>query len=94
MGTHQYRGSGQFNGYVTVNRDHPWFGKTARDIDCDIHGGVTYAKQDGDDWTVGFNTSHFGDSPELWNYEAVCHETKKLYDQAVQVADFYNELKP
>lgn len=48
---------GAVNGYVRVPEDHPWHGLDYDDIDVDVHGGLTYAR---DGW-IGFDTLHFGD---------------------------------
>ena len=37
------RHSGHWCGYVGVEPDHPAFGKGYDDLDCTVHGGLTYA---------------------------------------------------
>lgn len=68
-------------GYVAIPRNHPCFGKDESDIDVNVHGGLTYAKEcdndpitgichqseDGDHvWWVGFDCGHYKDiNPQL-----------------------------
>lgn len=59
-----------FNGYLAVEEGHPWHGLHYDDIDCEVHGGLTWSeprlpwetKPDGEGrhW-VGFDTCHAGD---------------------------------
>lgn len=57
---------GAINGYVKVPEDHPWHGLDYDDIDVEINGGLTYAR---DGW-IGFDTLHSGDywpgCPDYW----------------------------
>jgi len=58
-------------GYVGVPKTHPWFGKGYNDegpINCDVHGGLTYADNtlyvqpdDTDLWWFGYDCAHFDD---------------------------------
>lgn len=64
-------GSGYRCGYVRVPEGHPWFGKGGMDLNCQVHGGITFGKQDikcseadGKDWWVGFDCAHAGDLPD------------------------------
>lgn len=43
--------SGSLCGYVGVAEGHPWFGRSAGEVDAEVHGGLTYADfcQEGDD---------------------------------------------
>ena len=55
------------NGYVAVEKDHPYFGKeyTSIDDEIEVHGGLTFSDEfvDGDKtlWVFGFDTAHSGD---------------------------------
>ena len=49
---------GHMNGYVQLPEGHPYRGKDYDDIDATVHGGLTYADDEG--W-VGFDTAHSGD---------------------------------
>lgn len=65
---------GHLCGYVAVAPGHPWHGKKGRDIDANVHGGLTYAEKcqgevchvpkpgepDGV-WWLGFDHAHYGD---------------------------------
>lgn len=43
--------SGHLNGYVALTRDHKMFQKDYMDIDCSVHGGITYGR-------MGYNKKH------------------------------------
>ena len=59
---------GNLNGYIGVEKGHPWWGETYWDLDVDVHGGLTYTGEerpgtwdkDGR-WWLGFDTAHAGD---------------------------------
>jgi hypothetical protein len=59
-------------GYVRIPKGHPWHGKDYNDLNCDVHGGLTFAEADmpcdepGDDdaWWVGFDCAHGFDAPD------------------------------
>jgi len=36
---------GHSNGYIGVPKGHVWYGKHYDDIECDVHGGLTFGKQ-------------------------------------------------
>lgn len=48
---------GAANGYAQIPEDHPWHGLDYDEIDVDVHGGLTFAR---DGW-IGFDTLHVGD---------------------------------
>jgi len=80
------------NGYVGVPKGHPWYGKDYNSIDCQIHGGLTYAedhaptkKPDGL-WWVGFDTAHVGDNPVNRSQSFVESEIQNLKNQALEAA--------
>ena len=37
---------GSLCGYLGVPPNHPWYGKSWDGIDCDVHGGLTYAESE------------------------------------------------
>ncbi len=59
-------------GYVRVPKGHPWHGKEWSEVDCEVHGGITFAEPDvqcdkpGEDdaWWIGFDCAHGGDAPD------------------------------
>ena len=67
----------------------------------EVHGGLTYSGETNDRensypiqtktpvWFFGFDTNHYGDSPEIWPLERVIAETKRLADQIATL-----EIKP
>lgn len=57
---------GHLCGYVYIPKSHPLWGKGYYelyeiDIDIDVHGGLTFAGQSGDEWVFGFDCAHYGD---------------------------------
>ena len=83
-----YSDFGWGRGYIGVPHYHPWYGKTDSDIECDVHGGITWYGShlpSGDDdgyWWLGFDTGHFDDTLETWPKEAVEKETLRFKEQA------------
>ena len=62
-------GAGHLCGYIAIPPEHPWHSLGYDDIECSVHGGLTYARasEDFDDaaprgWSVfGFDCAHAGD---------------------------------
>ena len=69
------------NGYVILEKNHPYFGKEYDEIPVDVHGGLTYGREitekmielwdelseeDLGKWIVGFDTGHFEDKMFRW----------------------------
>ena len=56
---------GVWNGYVFLPKGHPLHGKTYMDNEeieeLNVHGGITYNSSCGDNWVLGFDTSHIND---------------------------------
>ncbi|MGG1147008.1 hypothetical protein [Bacillus wiedmannii] len=61
---------GNLNGYVGVDRTHPWFAETmdGKASNLRVHGGITFASKGGwhehfkkKYWYFGFDTAHFMD---------------------------------
>lgn len=56
--------TGALCGYVSVNRSHPYHGKSHNDIDdIDVHGDLTYSElcSATGQWILGFDCAHLGD---------------------------------
>jgi hypothetical protein len=76
------------NGYIGLPKEHPWYGIEYDEIECDIHGGLTYGCEtlkgfDGEGfWWIGFDTSHYCDTLFNWPEQEVIAETKRLERQA------------
>lgn len=59
-------------GYVRVPKGHPWHGKNYNEIECEVHGGLTFAEPDkvcdkggaDDAYWLGFDCAHSGDAPD------------------------------
>lgn len=85
---------GHLCGYVDLPKSHPLF---AIDYDqekiysLNVHGGITYAAENGEKWRIGFDCAHAGDLvpglDRILDYETyrdmnyVEREIKKLVDQ-------------
>lgn len=81
------------NGYVGVPEGHPAYGKHYDEMydKIDVHGGLTFSEHYDDVkdfpksmrgmWIFGFDTCHYGDTPQKWTIEAVQAETERLRDQ-------------
>ena len=99
MDKHEYLyGRGQANGYIIIPKGHPWFGKDYMEIECDVHGGLTFGRYMNPDqiehwsqftdenltdtYVYGFDTNHFGDNSVTWSLQHVIEETKRLAKQA------------
>lgn len=84
---------GTHNGYVIVSNNHKWFPLDYDDVDVDVHGGLTYkgnsmlgAFEDEVTFLMpvtcfGFDTAHYDDNPERWNFDNTLAETLNLVDQ-------------
>lgn len=75
--------TGWGNGYVKLPKGHPWYGKDYDDIKVSVHGGLTYSRQEGKYWVIGFDCAHFNDTPATCPKEYVEKETESLRKKAV-----------
>ncbi len=65
-----YNSMGSRCGYIRVEPGHPWFEK--RDVEPDVHGGITFAKHGKPcpthgaeaEWWMGFDCAHANDAPD------------------------------
>lgn len=51
-------GMGHLCGYIYLPLDHPWANKEEEEIECDIHGGLTYHSQEDGFFEIGFDCAH------------------------------------
>lgn len=59
-------------GYVRIPTGHPWHGQDYDEINCSVHGGLTFAREDkpckgdrpDDAYWIGFDCAHGGDAPD------------------------------
>jgi hypothetical protein len=90
-----YYASGEANGYVIVDKDHPWYEKNYDDITVNVHGGLTYSDEvvffGMKMWMVGFDTKHLGDTANQWNIKAVFNEAVRLWEKAIIVNPVEND---
>lgn len=79
------------NGYIGVPPEHPWYGKHYDDIDCNVHGGLTYAAdsaptQEPDGyWWIGFDTAHLFDNKNNCPKEYCEQQIESMKEQALKV---------
>lgn len=48
-------------GYVVLPPSHPWENKFPHELDCDVHGGITFFEMELVGWIVGFDCAHSED---------------------------------
>jgi len=87
------------NGYVVLPKSHAWYGMNYNDIPVDVHRGLTFGrileeKEDleifnlGEEYLgwyiIGFDTAHYGDTPERWTKNAVQAEADRLLEQCLK----------
>jgi len=83
---------GYLSGYVTLHKSEvppEWANYCADGLQClAIHGGITYAEQNGDWITFGFDCAHAGDDerPELQDPRYVLELTKQMEQQLLLYA--------
>jgi hypothetical protein len=83
------------NGYVLLDKEHPWYEKHYDDIDVEVHGGLTFSEkineqmidnfklspEDIGKWMIGFDTCHYQDTLKRWPKEKVQEEANRLLEQ-------------
>ena len=77
---------GVANGYIGVHEGHPWYGVHYDELarqGVAAHGGLTYSHMEELVWWVGFDTRHWGDSPNKQNWNFVAAEVMHLKEQAL-----------
>jgi hypothetical protein len=67
-----------YNGYVTLPKSHKWVKKSYDEIDCAVHGGLTY--KEGRE--IGFDCNHAYDTNVAQNFEYVLKQIVCLIKQA------------
>lgn len=75
-------------GYIAVPEGHVAYQKDYDDINCECHGGLTFAgytlSKEIDEhietphYWFGFDCNHYNDTPERWTFEAVEKEVNDL----------------
>jgi hypothetical protein len=59
--------SGHLCGYVHLTTDSDYYGYEYDDIPVHCHGGLTYASEHDNEWVIGFDCAHYGDSQPFYN---------------------------
>ena len=70
-----------YNGYITLPKSHKWVKKSYDEIDCRVHGGLTYKEG----CEIGFDCNHAGDTNKVQNFEYVLNQVAELIKQAKEV---------
>lgn len=52
---------GHWCGYVQLPENHPWIKLDGLEINSNVHGGITYSRQEEDGYWVGFDCAHSND---------------------------------
>ncbi|EFC42709.1 predicted protein [Naegleria gruberi] len=73
-----------WTGYVQLPKHHPMFNKCYENIQCHVHGGLTYGK----DGRFGFDCGHIGDYLPVFDVENFAHVIER--DQKKVVYRDYN----
>jgi hypothetical protein len=87
------------NGYVLIPIGHKLHGQKYREIDVDVHGGLTFSEEvtpwhieayklephDLGKWLVGFSTTHYDDTLDSWPKERVQEEADSLMKQLMRL---------
>jgi len=90
-----YSGYGWGCGYVVVPPGHPYHGADYDHVPVEVNGGLTFGERaddlanwpeitDADKgcWVFGFDTAHYGDTPEKWpDKQSVLAEANRLKKQ-------------
>ena len=94
--------------YIKIPKDNKYYGKNMREIDLEVHGGVTYSKeginisenQKIEGWFVGWDYAHYGDYtgfdllfPEHLRTGGKKWTTEEIYKEVQQACYQLNELK-
>jgi hypothetical protein len=81
-------------GYIGIPKGHKLYGKSCDDIEIDVHGGLTYARDslrfqpEKDLWWIGFDCAHAGDFSDF--YEDMTLDNEDIYRDMEYVE---NEIK-
>jgi hypothetical protein len=77
-------------GYIVLPQFHRYDGFHYNDIPVSVHGGLTYAARENNNWVIGFDTCHIGDyvpnhsfepTDYYWTNNDVLKELKHLLSQ-------------
>lgn len=97
MGEHKWRCA-----YVVVPKENKLYEREYNELSLDVHGGVTFSeygdvfsgRTDGelktlkdDDWVLGIDFAHGGDSMDIWDLDAVEEELKHFIDEVIRVGE-------
>ena len=53
---------GHLCGYITLPENHPWRKQEYHEIDCEVHGGITFSEENEEgDHMIGFDCAHSSD---------------------------------
>lgn len=80
---------GTLCGYVDLPPGHPWLHLDCDAIPARVHGGVTYAELEGENYRIGFDCAHAGDHvPNKFNthgtYRTIAYVRAQLRSLAEQ----------
>lgn len=64
---------GHLCGYIQIPENHPWYNANPFEIECNIHGGITYGQMEEDGYWIGFDCAHYND---------ICPSVEKMRKQS------------
>lgn len=73
----QVLGLGHLCGYVIVPKGHPWEKMNTLEIDCDVHGGLTYEENTEEGLEIGFDCAHYRDETPYTTEKILKYEMKQ-----------------
>lgn len=86
--------------YIDLPKEHPWYKLSYDEIEIKCHGGLTYSKQNGNFWRIGWDYAHCDDycpyyfnSPEnfkKWTVKEIVKECESVCNQVYRVANGKN----
>lgn len=91
LGLEDFAGNtiGWLCGYVALPKGHPLHRKEYDEIDDEIndvaHFGLTYSELEGDDWVIGFDCNHAGDTSATNTVEFVEGNIKEIVDTILEI---------
>lgn len=84
--------------YVVIPKKNKLYERDYDKLSLDVHGGVTFSeygdafsggteKLSDDDWVLGIDFSHGGDSIDYWTLDKVETELKHFIDEVIRVGE-------
>jgi hypothetical protein len=83
-------GNGQLNGYIEIPSQHPWINLTYHEIDCEVHGGLTFKEEFQGKTSIGFDCAHLEDeTPDT--LEKILNRMHRISPESIE-SDVFTKL--